>query len=463
MNEDDKPLPPADQPKASPLDKLRKGPRPAGNAGRVPALDDRDLSFGAKTAGPNFEEDIDKDLDEAMGGLSMNDLRSLYGGQPQPRKAAGPEGPPKRMGKVISVRGRDVFLDVGGRTQGVLPTTQFPDGLPKPGDEVEVTIEGYDPDGLLLLSRGGQAVEADWSTVAIGMIVEARVTGATKGGLSVEVNGIRGFMPISQIENFRVEDINPYVGQKLKCLVAEVDREDRNLVLSRRGLLEQERAVAKVKLWAELAESQVREGIVRSVKPFGAFVDLGGVDGLLPVGEMSWQKVANPEDVVKPGQRVRVVVLRIDHEQQKLTLGLRQLTDSPWDAATTSYPPGAIVAGKVTRLAEYGAFVEVEPGIEGLVHISEVSNARIRRPQDVLKEGQAVSVKVLHLDVQARRMSLSIKAALAKPAPEPAAAPAAAHAVEEPETPAKPRKPRTTPLKGGTGGGGPLFQMPPGA
>jgi len=158
---DEKPIPIADQPKPSGADRLRRGQKPAGNAGRVPALDDHDLRFGAKTVGPDFDAEIDKDLAEAMGGLSTSDLKALYGGQPQPRKAAGPTGPPKRMGKVISVRGKDVFLDVGGRTQGVLPTTQFPEGIPKPGEEVEVTIEGYDPDGLLILSRGGQAVEAD--------------------------------------------------------------------------------------------------------------------------------------------------------------------------------------------------------------------------------------------------------------------------------------------------------------
>src|SRR5262249_30413750 len=204
------------------------------------------------------------------------------------------------------------------------------------------SIEGYHADGVLLLSRGGAAVEADWSTVAVGMLVEARVTGVNKGGLSVEVNGIRGFMPISQVEGFRVEDLNPYLNQKLKCLVAEVDREERNLVVSRRGLIEQERAAARQSLWVELAENQVREVIVRPVKPFGAFVDLGGVDGLLPTGEMSWTKVANPEDVVKPGQKVRVIILRIDREQQKVTLGLRQLSDSPWDSAMMNYPPGAI-------------------------------------------------------------------------------------------------------------------------
>lgn len=460
MTEEEKPAPPADQPKPSGAERLRRAqkPKPAGNMGKVPQLDDRDLTFGAKTVGPGFDEAVDKDVDDAMGGMSMNDLRSLYGDSRQPRRATGP-AEPQRKGRVMSVRGKDVFVDVGGRTQGVLPTTQFPEGLPKPGDEVEFSIEGYDPDGLLLLSRGGAAVEADWSTVAVGMIVEARVTGVTKGGLSVEVNGIRGFMPISQVEGFRVEDLNPYLNQKLKCLVAEVDREERNLVVSRRALIEQDRAAARQTLWAELSENQVREGMVRSVKPFGAFVDLGGVDGLLPTGEMSWAKVANPEDVVKPGQKVRVIVLRIDREQQKVTLGLRQLSDSPWDSASMNYPPGAIVSGTVTRLAEYGAFVEVEPGVEGLVHISEISNARIRRPHDVVKEGQQVSVKVLHLDPQARRMSLSIKAAASKPVePTPAEEPVAEEAA--PDRPQKPQKPRAAPLRGGTGGGGPLIQMP---
>ena len=460
MSDADKSVPPVEQPRPSGAERLRKA-QPPRTGGKVRNLDDSDMGFGFGLKPGLLDADmagqIDKDVDEAMAGLSADDLKALYGDSGKARKAKDAPPPGPRKGKVMSLRGKDVFVDVGGRTQGVLNSNQFPEGLPAPGDEVEVTIEGYDPDGFLLLSRGGQAIEADWSTVAIGQVVEARVTAVNKGGLSVEVNGIKAFMPISQIEMYRIEDLNPYIGQKLKCLVAEVDREDRNLVVSRRGLLEQERAALAEKLWEELSENQVREGIVRSIKPFGAFVDIGGADGLLPVGEMSWTKIKGPEEVVSLGQKVKVIVLRIDHEMRKLTLGLRQLSDSPWDAAQANYPPGTVVAGTVTRLADYGAFVEIEPGVEGLVHVSELSNARVRLPRDVVKEGQAVNVKVLSVDPGARRMALSLKQAVAKPVE--AAAPAEATA-EEPAVPVRPSKPRTTPLRGGTGGGGDLIQMP---
>src|SRR5262249_9526753 len=228
--------------------------------------------------------DGEKDIQDALGGADMD---QLVGEGQRGRKPGQPE-PGPRKGRVISVRGKDVFIDVGGRIQGVMPVDQFEEGLPAPGTEVEVHIEGYDPDGLLVRTKKGAAVEADWSSVAPGMIVEARVTATNKGGLSVDVNGIRGFMPISQVEMFRVDDLAPYVNQRLRCLVTEVDREERNLVVSRRALFEKEREESREKLWTEIAEGQVREGTVRSVKPFGAFVDLGGADGLLPVGEMSW-------------------------------------------------------------------------------------------------------------------------------------------------------------------------------
>src|SRR5262249_38018404 len=201
-----------------------------------------------------------------------------------------------------SVHGPDVFVDVpGGRTQGVLPLLQFPEGPPAPGTEVEIDIEGYDnANGLLLLTRKGAVQDANWESVAVGMIVEARVTATNKGGLAVEVNGIRGFMPISQIDMYRVENAEQYVNQRLTWMIAEVDPAERTLVVSRRALLEREREEQREKLWQELAEGQVRNGIVRSVRDFGAFVDLGGADGLLHVSEMSWQRVQDPSTIVQP-------------------------------------------------------------------------------------------------------------------------------------------------------------------
>jgi small subunit ribosomal protein S1 len=402
-----------------------------------------------------LDELIEREMQEAMGDFAGKDV---MGGDARGKSGAKPgSGQQQKKARVMAIRGNDIFLDIpGGRSQGVIPTDQFPEGLPEVGAEVDVHIEGYDnANGLLILSRQGAAVHVDWSSVTEGMIVEARVTANNKGGLSVEVNGIRGFMPISQIDLYRVETPEQFLNQRLKCIVTEARPEERNLVVSRRALLEKEREEQREKTWNELAEGQIREGVVRSIKEFGAFVDLGGVDGLLHLSEMSWQRVQKPEDVVQPGQTVRVVVLKIDRETRKVGLGLRQLQASPWDAIDANYPPKTVVKGKVTRVTEFGAFVEVEPGIEGLVHVSELATHRVRRVTDIAKIGQEVNVMVLATDKAQRRMSLSIKAAEAAAAPPPQPEPEPEP--EEPAKPVKPPRPRTTPLRGGTGDGRPLF------
>jgi small subunit ribosomal protein S1 len=421
--------------------------RDTGNAGRVPSLE-HDQPFGPGKRIGGFDEDVERELQEAMGGLSDKELYGDPAEHARRGQAAGQEGPKK--GKVYRVHGADVFIDLpGGRSQGVLPILQFPDGPPAVGTEVDVHIEGFDnANGLLLLSRKGAAVQADWDSVAAGMIVEARVTATNKGGLSVDVNGIRGFLPISQIDLYRIENVEQFVNQRLLCLVTEVDPSERNLVVSRRALLEKEREENREKLWLELAEGQVREGIVRSLKEFGAFVDLGGVDGLLHVSEMSWTRVQDVASVVQPGQKVKVVVLKIDPEKRKVSLGMKQLLSSPWDDVPDKYPSGTVVTGKVTRLMDFGAFVELEPGVEGLIHVSELAPQRVRRVADVVQAGQEVQVMVLNVDPAQRRISLSLKAALPKEEPEPAAA--KEEAAEEEEAPRPPR-PRTTPLRGGLG------------
>src|SRR5262249_32264437 len=242
---------------------------------------------------------------------------------------------------------------------------------------------------------------------APNMIVEARVTATNKGGLEVDVNGIRGFMPISQIDLYRVENPDEYINQRLRCQVVEVNPEERNLVVSRRALLEREREENREKLWREVAEAQVGQGVVRSVRDFGAFVDLGGVDGLLHVSEMAWTRVKDPASVVQPGQTIKVAVLKIARESRKVSLGLKQLTPSPWDNVAANYPPGTVVNGKVTRLMDFGAFVELEPAVEGLIHVSELAPQRVRRVSDIVKPDQEVRVLVLNVDPNQRRISLS--------------------------------------------------------
>jgi small subunit ribosomal protein S1 len=410
-----------------------------------PRLAPEQVYGGAAPRLKDLDAEIEGELAAALGGMSDKDL---YGEPAKlgPKSAAGAEQPRKK-GRIVSIHGPDVFLEVpGGRAPGVLPLQQFEEGPPQIGQEVEVSIEGYDnANGLLLLSRKGAAVQVDWSSVAVGLTVEARVTATNKGGLSVEVNGIRGFMPISQIDLYRVENTEPFVNQKLRCLVTEVNPAEHNLVVSRRAFLEKEREENRERLWQTLAEGQTYEGIVRSVRDFGAFVDLGGVDGLVHISDMAWTRVKHPSEVVQQGQKVKVIVLKIDREARKVGLGLKQLSAGPWDTADANYIPNSVVKGKVTRIMDFGAFVELEPGVEGLIHISELAPQRVRRVTDIVQPDQEVQVMILNVDKNQRRISLSLKAAQPKAVTEPEEEP------EEDELPLKPPRPRTTPLRGGLG------------
>ena len=314
---------------------------------------------------------------------------------------------------------------------------------------IEVRVDHFDTaEGLLILSLKGAAVEANWENLKKGLIVEARVTKVNKGGLDVEVDGIRGFLPIGQIDINRVEDASIYVTHKFNVVVTEVNAREKNLVVSRRDLLEQERAESREKTWKELEEGQIRSGVIRSVKDFGAFVDLGGVDGLLHIGDMSWTRLKDVGDTVKPGQQVEVKILKIDRTTQKVSLGLKQLTPSPWDLVEDKYERGQSYKGRVTRLMDFGAFVELEPGIEGLVHISELSPSRVRRVSDIVKPEQEVEVRILKIEPELKKISLSLK-------PLPNAAPEPIEEEEDDETPLPPKPERKIPLKGGGGNSDP--------
>ena len=404
----------------------------------------------AKVA-PRIKVDLDAEaeaeIEAALADISEQDLL-----QPAPTRLPPPVKPEstgtkdnRKRGRVLSVHGDSIFVDLGGKSQGIISALQFPEALPAVGSDIEVMIDHYEAaEGLLVLRLPGSAQEADWSTIHEGMIVEGRVTAANKGGLELNLSGIRAFMPASQIDLVRVEDLESLVGQPLRCQVTEVNRSERNILLSRRVLLEAEREVARENLWANLAEGQVYTGTVRTVKEFGAFVDLGGVDGLVPVREMSWTRVEDPNEVVRAGQQVQVKVLRIDRETRKVTLGLKQLKESPWDTVEQRYPLGTTVHGKVTKLMDFGAFVELEPGIEGLAHISELSRTHVRRVRDVVQPGQELLVRVLKIDKEQRRIALSHKATIEEPVEAPDPEPPA---TEEPPPPPKPQ--RKTPLKGG--------------
>jgi len=406
---------------------------------------------GKKFPVPNLRKQLPPELEDeveaALGGLSLEEAMAPGSAAP-PQAEIEPDT--RRQARVMRVHRENVFLDLGERNQGILPLKVFRE-LPVAGATFEVAVVKFDADeGLYQLTLPNAAIAgANWGSLTEGVLVEARVTGHNKGGLECEVNNIRAFIPASQIGPYRVEDLSQFVGEKFVCLVSEANPERGNLILSRRDVIDRERAEAKEKLLTELKEGEIRDGVVRSLQAFGAFVDLGGVDGLLHVSQLSWQRVKHPSDVLQLGQPIKVMIRKIDPDTHKISLAYRDLMESPWTTAAAKYPVSSRVEGSITKIMEFGAFMQLEPGVEGLVHISELAHKRVFRVGDVVKEGDVVEAKVLSIDPEQQRISLSIKALAARPMPikkeedvEESAEEAAAKPVA---------KPRSEPLKGGTG------------
>jgi small subunit ribosomal protein S1 len=360
------------------------------------------------------DRELEDELSRAMGSASMDDL---LGGGKSEEVSFEPDS--LQSGRVVALRRDDVFVEFAGREQGILSARLF-DVPPRPGTEVQVVVQRLNAeDGLYELSLPNKAVQVDdWSDLVEGMLVEVRVSGHNAGGLECEINHIRGFIPVSQVSLYRVEDLAPYVDQRLTCVITEANPERRNLVLSRRAVLEREKEQAKEQMLGSLQPGQVFDGVVRKLMDFGAFVELGnGVDGLVHISQLAWGRVKHPSDVLKEGQAIKVRVEKVDPDTGKISLAYRDLMESPWATAMQKYPPQAAVQGTVTKLMDFGAFVELEPGVEGLVHVSELSHKRVWRPSDVVKEGQQVDVLVLSIDPESQRISLSMKACVSPPEP----------------------------------------------
>jgi small subunit ribosomal protein S1 len=444
------------------------------------------------------ESALDQQVDAALAELPLDELYAKdREGSAQVASATG-TGKSARRGKIVSINKDDAFVDFGGKSQGICSMLQF-DTEPKVGEEYDFLVQKYDErEGLLVLTRRGSlATGVTWDNVEVGQVVEGTVTGLNKGGLELEVKSMRAFMPAGQVDIYHVPDLSQFIGQKFQAEVTQFEAHAKNLILSRRNVLEREREEQKKKLMLELAEGQIRRGTVRNVMDFGAFVDLGGVDGLLhvsemtfkrgrhnatefvkvgdvldvkvtridketgklslslkqalgtdpwaeaaskyavgteitgrvtkvesfgafieveegmegllPVSEMSWARIRHPSDVVKEGDTARLVVISIDPTQRRISFSLKQAGPDPWKTVKDKLAIGMTTTGTVTRLADFGAFVELEPGLEGMIHVSELSNQRIRQPSDVVKVGQEVSVRVLELDPEARRISLSMR------------------------------------------------------
>ena len=355
------------------------------------------------------DDELQRELDEALGSMSLGSLMDVDA----PGAPSG-TGQGVRKGKVIAVHRGDIFVDLGGKSQGLLTADQWGGKtLPAVGDWIEVTIEGYNnAEGMLILSREGAVQAATWQTMEEGTLVEGRVTGHNKGGLELDISGIRAFMPISQIDFERIEadELGQFVNRRMRCEVVEVRRDERTVVVSRRNAMQREREAAGAELMESLQEGQLVHGTVKTIMPYGAFVDIGGIDGLVHISDMSHSRVNDPHEVVKEGQELEVKILKIDRDTRKLSLGLKQVMPDPWDSAAGKYPPEAVVTARVVKLMDFGAFAELEPGVQGLIPISEMSfERRISHPREVVSEGEVVKVRVLKVDPAAGRISLSIK------------------------------------------------------
>jgi small subunit ribosomal protein S1 len=324
-------------------------------------------------------------------------------------------------GTVISVSADAVYLDIGYKTEGVLPRTAFRDNAEgvKPGDRFFVSVKGRNEEHYYALSLARVAQPRDWTQLeeafAQKLPIPGTVTGVVKGGLSVDV-GVRAFLPASRSGTRDAAEMEKLVGQEITCRITQLDVADENVIVDRRAVLEEEALAAGANQLAALREGEVVRGKVSRIASFGAFVELGGIDGLLHVSDMAWSRVANPEDVVQQGQSLEVKVLKIDRETRRISLGLKQLQPEPWETAAERYQASQRVTGTVTRLTDFGAFVELEPGIEGMIHVSEMSWVKkVRRPSDILKVGDTVEAVIVSMNQPERRMALGLKQALGDP------------------------------------------------
>lgn len=449
----DKPVPAerkakAERPKPEdrPADKHRERPdkperfhrerpdRPPHHAGKS----DKEIKKMAEDAA---RADVDAQLAEELAGLDESLLYADHSTEESSPAATAAETPAEqpsedddyryrreeriqlRSGKVIQVASDGIYFDFGSKTQGYASLEMWEGPMPAVGDTCEVEIKEFDKgNNLLLCSTMGAAVRANWNSLREGQVVEVRVVAVNKGGLEVEFNGIKGFMPAGQVSLERMEDFDPLIGKTLRAKVLEIRRRERSAVLSAKSIQIEERAEARKKLLAELAEGQTREGTVRQLMIFGAFVDLGGLDGLIHISDLSYSRIKDPSEVVKVGDKVTVKVLKIDLDhtdkrgEPRISLGLKQILTDPWELIGQQIFEGVETTGKVTRLAAFGAFCELIPGVEGLIPISEMSYLqRIRHPSDIVKEGEMVRVKVLSMDLEKRRISLSLKQLSADP------------------------------------------------
>ena len=389
-----------------------------GDGQDTPALPNPSPKTTPSTPSPSPSTDnLEQEIADALAGV---DLMAMSEEAPAPVpgdriKLDG--GRRTKTGRIALIRGGDVLVEFGPKRQGVCPLSQFTTE-PEIGSEVEFLVARLDAEGLFVLSLPGAVQKADWGNLEAGQTVEGRVTGVNKGGLEVEVAHKTGFMPAGQIDVRHIPDISTMLGEKISCRVTQLDKKRGRLILSRRAVIEEERAANAAKLLAELEPGQRRTVVVTSIQAFGAFADLGGVDGLIHVSELSHERVRDPGQVLKVGEELEVVVTKVDTsgEQTRIALSRKAVLSDPRAEMMNTLEAGATVAGTVKKITDFGAFLEVAEGVEGLLHISEISHRRIDRVDRAVREGEVVQVKILSIDPDKGRISLSKKALEERPA-----------------------------------------------
>jgi len=356
--------------------------------------------------GPDVEQEVEAILKQAE---DLGDLGRLY---EHSMRAFEPGS--VVTGKVVRIIGNEAIVDVGFKSEGSVPLDEFGDQEVKIGQEVDVLLEAVEEEsGLVLLSKRKADRIKGWqrvlSTYKEGDVVTGRVSRKIKGGLLVDI-GVPVFLPASQVDIRRPADVSTYIGRTIQCKILKIDADRRNIVVSRRRLIEEQREEAKRRLLSTMTVGQIRKGVVKNIAEFGAFVDLGGLDGLLHITDMAWGRVGHPSEVVSIDQEIEVKILSIDRAKEKVALGLKQKTPSPWHNIEVKYPIGEKVKGEVVNITPYGAFVKLEDGIEGLVHVSEMSwTRRINHPSEVVSVGDEVEVVVLAIDKAKQEISLGMK------------------------------------------------------
>src|SRR5256885_15376189 len=323
-------------------------------------------------------------------------------------------------GKVVRIDKDEVLVDIGYKSEGVIPQSELsirrsidPAEEVHLGEEVDaLVLTKEDQDGRLILSKKRARFERAWRRIEAaaeaGEPVEGNVIEVVKGGLIIDL-GVRGFLPASLVDIRRVQNLDEYLGQKIECKVIELNRSRNNVVLSRRAVLEEERKEARQQILDRLQRGEVVEGMISNIVDFGAFVDLDGIDGLIHISELSWGHVNHPSEVLSIGDTVRVKVLDIDRERQRISLGLKQTQEDPWERVVNTYNVGDVLEGKVTKVVSFGAFVEILDGVEGLVHISELAPHHVESPREIVHPGDEIRVRILEIDSERRRLSLSAK------------------------------------------------------